>query len=83
MQLHQTMFGAMGVVFVAKGNVLSIERHDSMIGNGDPMGVATQITQYLHGTAEGRLGVNEPVFPVQATQHLAKRLGRRQYSGGT
>jgi hypothetical protein len=64
MQRHQTMLAVMGIVFVPKSDTLSIEGHDSVIGNGDAVGVAAEIPQYLHGVAEGRLGVNKPILPV-------------------
>jgi hypothetical protein len=39
-QSHHAVFAAVRVILVAKGHALSIEGHDPMIGNGDPMSFA-------------------------------------------
>ena len=38
---------------------------EAAVGDGDAMGVATEIGQHLLGAAEGRLGVDHPVDPAQ------------------
>src|SRR3974377_185975 len=70
------------VVLVAKCDVLSIEGHDPMIGNRDPMSVAAKISHHLRGTAEGGLGIDNPILPVGLLQELSELLRRRQRSGG-
>ena len=49
------MFAAVRVVLLPKCDVLPIEGHDPMIGNGDPMSIAAKVSQHLGGTAEGGL----------------------------
>lgn len=45
------------------------------------MGVAAQVAQYLHRTAKGWLGIDDPVLAIQATKELREWLGLSQ-SGG-
>src|SRR5579863_3942568 len=53
-----------------------------MIRNSNAMRVAAQIAQDLSGAAEGRLGVNHPVLPMQPPQQLAELLRISQEAGG-
>ena len=44
-----------------------------MIGQGDSMGVATEIGEDLLGTGEGPLRVHDPIDVAQATEEAAER----------
>src|SRR5271167_4478175 len=46
-----------------------------MIGNGDAVGVATEIAQHLQRTAEGGLGIDDPVMAMQAADEFRELLG--------
>ena len=52
-----------------------------MIGDGHAMGVAAEIAQHLHGSAEGGLGIDDPVVAVQAAEEFGELL-RIGESGG-
>ena len=39
-----------------------------MVGDGDAMGVTSQIVQHMLGSAEGWLGVDDPVLLGEGTQ---------------
>ena len=39
------------------------------------MGVAAEIAQHLHGSAEGGLGIDNPVMSVQTAQESSELLG--------
>jgi len=54
-QRHLTLLAAVGVILPAKGNALLVEGQQTMIGDGHAMGVAAEIAQHLHGSAEGGL----------------------------
>ena len=45
----------------AKGDLVVDESNESMIGDGDAMGVAAYIAQCLFGSSEGAFGVDVPV----------------------
>ena len=69
-QSHQTFFAAMGVVLVAKGDLVVLEGDQAMIGNGDPVGVAGEVAQdMLHrGHRRGGFEIDDPVLPKQGAQ---------------
>jgi hypothetical protein len=50
------------------------ESHEAVIGDGDAMGVAGEIAEHMMGTAEGRLGVDDPVLTEQGAQEGAEGL---------
>ena len=45
-----------------------------MVGNSHAMGVAGEISQHMLGTAERRLGIDDPVLPEQGAQEGTGRL---------
>jgi len=55
-----------------------------MVGDGDAMGIATEILQHVLGSAEGWFGVDDPIFAEERTQPGREELGmgeRRELSG--
>jgi hypothetical protein len=45
-----------------------------MVGDGDAMGIASQIKQHMFGAAEGRLGIDDPVLPIERAQEDGEAL---------
>ena len=72
----------MSVVLPAEGDVGVGDVDEAMIGDRDPMRVASQIVQDMFGTAEGPLGVDHPVFAKQGTEEGMERLLLRQRKTG-
>ena len=54
-----------------------------MIGNGHTMGVTAEVAQHLHGSAEGGLGIDNPVVAVQTAHEFCELLRIGQSGGGT
>jgi hypothetical protein len=50
----------MPVVFPAKRNLAVLERQETVVGDGHPMGVAAEVFDHLLRSTEGRLGVHHP-----------------------
>ena len=67
-QGHHSLLAVMSVVLPAEGDVAVADVDKPMVGDRDPMRVSSQIMQDMFGTAEGRLGVDHPVFPKQSTE---------------
>ena len=61
---HRALHVSMSVVPPAERDVVAVEGEQSMIGDGDAMRVTAEITQYLFGTTEGRLGIDDPFVPM-------------------
>jgi hypothetical protein len=62
---HLSLLASVGVVFPPECHALTVKSQEPMVGNGDPMRIAAQVTQNLRGTAEGGFGINHPVLPMQ------------------
>ena len=52
----------------AEDNLPLYKRDEAMVGNGDAMGIATQILQNICGAAEWWFCVNHPVFSEEQSQ---------------
>ena len=66
----------MGIVSPAEGDAIVLEGHEAMVGDGDAMGVAGQVVENLFDTAEGWLGVDDPVLLTKLPEKVAEG-GRR------
>src|SRR4051794_20155347 len=69
---HQFLFVAVCVVLPAERHEVIGEVNDSMIGDGDAMGVACQVMKDVLRAAEGRLGVHDPVLAEKRTKKRPK-----------
>ena len=79
---HDLLLAAVGIVFPAKRDAIILESHQTMVGDGDAMGVAGQIVQHMFGTAEGWLGVDDPVLAEERDAgKRRKRRGLEQAAG--
>src|SRR5438270_10373536 len=54
------------------------KRDQSMVGNGDTVGVAAEILEHILGAGEGWLGVDHPVFAKQRSQPGGEEFGLRE-----
>ncbi len=72
----------MSIVFPEKRDSFSIEVEQPLIGDRDPMGVAPEIPNHLHGTTEGQPDIDHPVVAVQPAEELGKLLGITKSSQG-
>src|ERR1700686_3618690 len=62
----------------AKGDLAVGQRDQSMVGDGDAMGVTAEIVEHILGAAEGWLGVDHPVFAKQRSQPGGEEFGLRE-----
>src|SRR5580765_4179959 len=63
-QLHHTLFVAMRRVSPPEYHLPLGEFNQSMVGDGNAVGVVTQVLQHLFRTAEGPLDVHYPVVAM-------------------
>jgi hypothetical protein len=57
-----------GGVPPAEGDVALFEGDESVVGDGDAVGIATEIAQRVFRSAEGRLGIDDPVVTEQRSE---------------
>src|ERR1700693_3949133 len=69
---HHPLLITVGIIFPAEGNLVLLEGHETMVGDGDTMGVAGKIAQHMVGTSEGWFGIDDPVLTEQGTQEGAE-----------
>ena len=77
-QGHQFLLIVVSRVAPAKGNLAIGKRDESMVGDGDAVGVAAQILEHIRGASEGRLAVDHPVVSVEGSQPGSEDLGLSQ-----
>lgn len=71
---HHSLLIPVGIILPAESNLVMLESHEAMVGDGYAMGIAGEIAEYMVGTAEGRLGVDDPVLTEQGAQEGAEGL---------
>jgi hypothetical protein len=71
---HHPLLITVRIIFPAEGNLVLVEGHETVVGNGHAMGVAGEIAQHMLGTAERRLGIDDPVLPEQGAQEGTEGL---------
>ena len=60
-QRHQLLLVAVCGIAPAEGDVAVFKSDQSVVGDGDAVGVGAEIAQGMFGTTEGTLGVDDPV----------------------
>src|SRR5271165_3327723 len=80
LQSHEPLLVAMGGVSPTERNPAIGKSDESVVGDGDAMGVGAQIAQHMFRPSEGPLGVDDPVMAEQYPQPCCKgtRLGQGQ-----
>jgi len=63
-----------GIIFPAESNLVMLEGHEALVGDGDTMGVTGEIAEHMMRTAERWLGVDDPVLTEQWTQEGTEGL---------
>lgn len=65
---HDSGLVAGCIVPPTKRDVAAIEGNETVIGDGDTMGVAPEVTDHLLGAAEGGLGIDNPVLAKERSE---------------
>ena len=74
-ELHRAVLTGMGVIFPGEGDRLLIDGEEAVVGNGDAVGISSEILEGLRGPAERRLGVNGPVMASGLAQETIEGCG--------
>ena len=51
---HPSLLISVGIILPAESNLVMLERHEAMVGDGYAMGIAGEITEHMVGTADGQ-----------------------------
>jgi len=52
---HHSLLISVGIILPAESNLVMLESHEAMVGDGYAMGIAGEIAEPMMGTAEGGL----------------------------
>src|SRR6201993_4579741 len=66
------------VVLVAEADTALVERNEATVRDGDTVGVAGEIGENRLRPGEGRLGVDEPVLPLERCETCGEGLAAMQ-----
>ena len=69
---HDLLLAARSVVLPAEGDAILLERDETMVGDGDAMGVTSEVVKNVLRSSEGWLGVDDPVLGNELAQELAE-----------
>ena len=69
---HRSHLVAAGVISPTEGNALAIEGDESVVGDGDPMSITTEIADDLLRPAEGWFGIDNPILTKQRSKERSK-----------
>jgi hypothetical protein len=70
----------MTIILLTKGGADLDQPDEAGVGYRDTMGVATEISQDLLGTGEGRLYLDHPLAALRRTELLVKTVGRAKWA---
>ena len=75
---HVALLVAVSVVLPAEGDLTVGEGDQPVVGDGHAMGIAGQVVEHVFWSAEGWLGVDNPILPEQLSQKAAEGLAFTQ-----
>ena len=75
---HDLLLAAVSIVSPAERDVLVLEGHEALVGDGHAMGIAGQVVEHMVGAAKGWLGVDHPVLPEQLPEEVGEAAGSGQ-----
>ena len=78
-QSHQFLLIVVRRIAPTKGDVAVGQRYQSMVGDGDAVGVTAEILKHILGAAEGWFRVDDPVFSKQWSQPGGEEFGLREH----
>jgi hypothetical protein len=71
---HDFLLISVGIILPAESNLIIRESDEAVVGDGHAMGVAGEIAEHMMGTAEGWLGIDDPVLAEEGPQEGAESL---------
>ena len=80
-QRHLLASAAVGIVLPGEGDTIVLELHQTVIAQGDPVRVPSQVLQHLFGPAKRLLGIDHPFLLVQRPYRGPPRRRARQGQG--
>ncbi len=74
-QSHGLFAIAVGVIAPVKAHVLSVEINQAVVGDGNLVGVASEVGQHLCGAGERGFGIDHPVVGAECSFETGEGIG--------
>jgi hypothetical protein len=74
-QGQEALLVAVGGVSPAKGDLVTGQSQQAVVGDSDPMGVGAQVVEHIVRAPEWRFAVDDPVLAEQGAQEGGEGLG--------
>ena len=71
---HRALLIVMSIIFPSESHVLFVDGDDSMVGNSNPMSVASEILQDVFSATKRWFGIDDPVLFRQLVHEGCKCL---------
>ena len=72
---HDPLLVAARIVPPTKRDCATIKGNETVVGDGDTVGVAPEVADHLLGAAEGGFGIDDPVPTKQRSEKCGEALG--------
>lgn len=66
---HHLPLAVVAIIFPSERDTIAIDADEAGVGDGNSVGVASEVGQHLYGSCEGRLGKNNPVNALCVFYH--------------
>jgi hypothetical protein len=64
----------MSVVLPSEGDAIVVEGDETMVGDGNAVGVASQVVEDMFSAAERRLGIDDPPLPEELIDEMVEAI---------
>jgi hypothetical protein len=71
-QRHDLVPVAVGVITPEEGNLAVLKREDTVITDGNPVGISAEVLKNSLSVLERGLAVDDPFFAVETSQKLSE-----------
>jgi hypothetical protein len=71
---HLSFLLAVGVVLPGESDLVILKGEQAMIGDGDAMGVASQVAEHTVRSSERGFGINDPILTEESSEEGSERL---------
>jgi hypothetical protein len=81
-EVHLLLEVVVAAVAITEGDTAIVEGQDAMVGDGDAVGVAAEVVEYLSRAGKGALGIDDSRLFSEGVQKVGEPLRGLQGSGG-
>jgi hypothetical protein len=75
LESHSLLFIPIGIVPPAERDIAFLNLEDTVIADGDPVGISAKVLKDTINTVKGRLAINNPFFMIELSSEYIKGSG--------